>query len=223
MNHVLANIGQSHPDTDKGRTARVMPLTMRITGEEQRQALWIMAAGVLFVLLIACVDVAVMLLARGVDGSARWRSARRWAPDGCASSARSCSRIWCSDLVSAVAGLLMAWGLTAGMANFSQSRFSAAATFSSIWAVFLAAFAIALLSSLIFGMIPAKKMSSADPNPSLKSGAAAGTDRGDYRLRSGFVVAEVALSLMLLVCTGLVLMQLWRMQHWISDTPPIIC
>ena len=70
-----------------------------------------------------------------------------------------------------------------------------------------------MLSSLIFGMIPAKKMSAADPNRSLKSGAAAGTDRGDYRLRSGFVVAEVALSLMLLVCTGLVLMQLWRMQH----------
>ena len=66
MNHVLANIGQANPDTDKGRTARVMPLTMRITGQEQRQALWIMAAGVFFVLLIACVDVAVMLLARGV-------------------------------------------------------------------------------------------------------------------------------------------------------------
>ncbi len=56
-------------------------------------------------------------------------------------------------------------------------------------------------------------MSSADPNRSLKSGAAAGTDRGDYRLRSAFVVVEVALSLMLLVCTGLVLMQLWRLQH----------
>ena len=40
-----------------------------------------------------------------------------------------------------------------------------------------------------------------------------GTERGDYRLRSAFVVTEVALSLMLLVCTGLVLMQLWRMQH----------
>ena len=67
MNHVLANIGQAHPDTDKGRSARVMPLTMLITGNDQRQALWIMAAGVVFVLLIACVDVAVMLLARGVS------------------------------------------------------------------------------------------------------------------------------------------------------------
>ena len=43
MNHVLANIGQAYPDTDKGRTARVMPLTMRVTGQDQRQALWIMA------------------------------------------------------------------------------------------------------------------------------------------------------------------------------------
>ena len=70
-----------------------------------------------------------------------------------------------------------------------------------------------MLSSLIFGIIPAKKMSSGDPTRSLKSGAAVGTERGDYRLRSVFVVAEVALSLMLLVCTGLVLMQLWRMQR----------
>ena len=44
-----------------------MPLTMHVTGQDQRQALWIMAAGVVFVLLIACVDVAVMLLARGVS------------------------------------------------------------------------------------------------------------------------------------------------------------
>ena len=72
---------------------------------------------------------------------------------------------------------------------------------------------IAILSSLIFGIMPAKKMSSGDPTRSLKSGASVGTERGDYRLRSAFVVTEVALSLMLLVCTGLVLMQLWRMQH----------
>ena len=58
--------GQEHPDSDKGRTARLMPMSRWITGQDQRQALWMMAAGVMFVLLIACVDVAVMLLARGV-------------------------------------------------------------------------------------------------------------------------------------------------------------
>jgi putative ABC transport system permease protein len=213
MNHLLANIGRANPDTDKGRTARVMPLTLRITGQEQRQALWIMAAGVFFVLLIACVDVAVMLLARGV---ARQREMAIRTALG-AGRMRIVRQVLLENLVlglvSAIVGLLMAWALTAGMSQFLTKSFQRGGNIQLNWAVFAAAFVIAVLSSLIFGMIPAKKMSSADPNRSLKSGAAAGTDRGDYRLRSGFVIAEVALSLMLLVCTGLVLMQLWRMQH----------
>ena len=213
INRVLANLGQVHPDTDKGRTARLVPLTMYITGDDQRQALWIMAAGVFFVLLIACVDVAVMLLARGVGrqremairtalGARRLRIVRQVLLENCM-----------LGIISAALALLMAWGLTAGMTQFLSKSFERGGDIHLNWAVFAAAFAIAMLSSLIFGIIPAKKMSSADPNQSLKSGAAAGTDRGDYRLRSAFVVTEIALSLMLLVCTGLVLMQLWRMQH----------
>lgn len=213
MNHVLANIGQANPDTDKGRTAHMMPLTLRITGQEQRQALWIMAAGVFFVLLIACVDVAVMLLARGV---ARQREMAIRTALG-AGRMRIVRQVLLENLVlgliSAIVGLLMAWALTAGMSQFLTKSFQRGGNIQLNLAVFAAAFVIAALSSVIFGMIPAKKMSSADPNRSLKTGAAAGTDRGDYRLRSGFVIAEVALSLMLLVCTGLVLMELWRMQH----------
>ena len=213
MDHVLANIGQAHPDSDKGRSAEVMPLTMLITGKDQRQALWIMAAGVVFVLLIACVDVAVMLLARGVSrqremairaalGAGRVRIIRQILLENCV-----------LGLISAIVGLLIAWGMTVATCQFLTKSFQRGGDIQVNWAVFAAAFAIAMLSSLIFGFIPAKKMSSSDPNQSLKASGAAGTDRGDYRLRSAFVVAEVALSLMLLVCTGLVLMQLWRMQH----------
>lgn len=213
MNHVLDNLGQAHPDSDKGRTARVMPLTMHVTGQEQRQALWFMAAGVLFVLLIACVDVAVMLLARGV-GRQREMAIRTALGAG---RVRIVRQILFENLVlgliSALVGLLIAWALTSGMSHFLTKSFERGGNIDLNWEVFLAAFAIAGLSSLIFGLIPAQKMSLADPNRSLKSGASAGTERGDYRLRSGFVIAEVALSLMLLVCTGLVLMQLWSMQH----------
>jgi putative ABC transport system permease protein len=213
MSHVLTNIGQSYPDSDKGRTARLMPLTMRITGQEQRQALWIMAVGVFFVLLIACVDVAVMLLARGV-GRQREMAIRTALGAG---RVRIVRQILFENLVlglvAAVVGLMIAWGMTAGMAQFLTKSFQRGGNIDLNWAVFAAAFTIAALSSLIFGLIPAKKMSAADPNRSLKSGAATGTDRSDYRLRSSFVIAEVALSLMLLVCTGLILMQLWRMQH----------
>jgi predicted permease len=213
MNRVLANIGQAYPDTDKGRTARALPLTMFITGQDQRQALWVMAAGVLFVLLIACVDVAVMLLARGV-GRQREMAIRTALGAG---RVRIVRQILLENLVlglvAALGGLLIAWGLTAAMSQFLSKSFQRGGDIHLNLAVFVAAFAIAMLSSLIFGVVPAKKMSSGDPTSALKSGAAVGTERGDYRLRSAFVVTEVALSLMLLVCTGLVLIQLWRMQH----------
>jgi predicted permease len=213
INRVLADIGRAYPDTDRGRTARALRLTMFITGQDQRQALWVMAAGVLFVLLIACVDVAVMLLARGV--SRQREMAIRTALG--AGRVRIVRQILLENLVlgliAAVAGLLIAWGLTAAMSQFLSKSFQRGGDIHLNLAVFLAAFGIAMLSSLIFGIVPAKKMASADPNQSLKSGAAAGTERGDYRVRSAFVVTEVALSLMLLVCTGLVLLQLWRMQH----------
>ncbi|HLY66168.1 MAG TPA: ABC transporter permease, partial [Chloroflexota bacterium] len=213
MNHVLANIGQAHPDTDKGRSARVFPLSMRITRDNERQALWVMAAGVVFVLLIACVDVAVMLLARGVSrqremairtalGAGRVRIVRQILLENCV-----------LGLIAALVGLLIGWGVTAGLQQFLSKSFERGGDIHLNFAVFFAALAIALISSLVFGILPAKKMSAGDPTLALKSGAAVGTERGDYRLRSLFVVAEVALSLMLLVSTGLVLMQLWRMQH----------
>jgi predicted permease len=213
INHVLANIGQAHPDSDKGRTARVMPLSNRITRDNEREALWVMAAGVVFVLLIACVDVAVMLLARGV---ARQREMAIRSALG-AGRVRIVRQVFLENLVlgliSAVTGLLIAWGVTAAMSHFLSESFERGGDIHLNWAVFLAAFAIAIVSSLIFGIIPAKKMSSGDPTLALKSGISVGTGRDDYRLRSVFVVAEVALSLMLLVSTGLVLMQLWHMQH----------
>ncbi len=213
MNHVLADIGRAYPDTDKGRTGRLMPLTRWMTGDDQRQALWIMAAGVLVGLLIACVDVAVMLLARGVGrqremairtalGAGRLRIVRQILLENCV-----------LGLISAIVGLLIGWGITAGLQQFLTKSFERGGDIHLSLAVFVAALALALLSSLIFGILPARKMSSSDPNQSLKSGANAGTQREDYRVRSAFVIAEVALSLMLLVCTGLVLMQLWRMQH----------
>jgi putative ABC transport system permease protein len=213
MNRVLANIGRAYPDSDKGRTARLMPLTMRITGQDQRQVLWLMTAGVLFVLLIACVDVAVMLLARGV-GRQREMAIRTALGAG---RTRIIRQILLENLVlgllSAIVGLLIASILTAAMSQFLSKSFERGGDIHVNWVVFLAALTIAVVSSLLFGIVPARKMSGSDPTRSLKSGAAVGTERGDYRIRSAFVVVEVALSLMLLVCTGLVLMQLWRMQH----------
>jgi predicted permease len=172
-----------------------------------------MAAGVVFVLLIACVDVAVMLLARGVSrqremavrtalGASRVRIVRQILLENCV-----------LGLVAAAVGLLLAWELTTGLQQFLSKSFERGGEVHVNFAVFGAALAIAIVSSLVFGILPARKLSTSDPTQSLKSGAAVGTERGDYRLRSLFVVIEVALSLMLLVCTGLVLMQLWRMQH----------
>ncbi len=191
-----------------------MPLSRHITGEDQRQALWMMAAGVVFVLLIACVDVAVMLLARGV--SRQREMAIRTALG--AGRVRIMRQILLENVRArsggGAGGIADRVGTDGDREPVPDQVVSARRRYSSqLGGVCRGLRDRRSLSSLVFGMIPAKKMSSADPNQSLKSGAAAGTERGDYRLRSVFVVTEVALSLMLLVCTGLVLLQLWRMQH----------
>ncbi len=213
MNRVLANLGRAYPDSDRGRTALVVPFTRYVTGEDQRQVLWIMAAGVAFVLLIACVDVAMMLLSRAV--SRQREMAVRTALG--ASRARIVKQVLMESVVlgmmGAALGLLLSLAITKGMAHFLTTSFERGADVQLNFAVLGAAILLALISSVLFGIAPARALAWTDPNRSLKSGGNAGTSRADYRLRSVFVVSQVALSLMLLVCTCLVLVHLWQLQH----------
>jgi len=106
----------------------------------------------------------------------------------------------------AIAGLLLA-----GMKQFLEKAFQRGGGAHLNLPVLAATFALALLASVAAGLVPAWRAARIDPNRALKAGGSAGTTRHQHRLRASFVVLQVALSLMLLVCSGLLLMALRSM------------
>jgi predicted permease len=81
------------------------------------------------------------------------------------------------------------------------------------WMVLAAAIVVAAAVSLAASLIPALHLSGIDPNRTLKAGGSAGTGRGQYRLRSGFVITQVALTLVLLVVAGLLMRVVTRYRN----------
>jgi hypothetical protein len=79
--------------------------------------------------------------------------------------------------------------------------------------VLVAAIAVAVISSLAASLYPAIRLSGIDPNRALKAGGSAGTERAQFRLRSGFVITQVALTLMLLVVASLLIRVVTRYRN----------
>ncbi|HEY5084343.1 MAG TPA: FtsX-like permease family protein, partial [Rhizomicrobium sp.] len=215
MNHVLGEMGRQFPDNDKGRTAHIIPiedvLHTNQSGNSDRPELWILLAAVFAVLLIACTNVAGLLLARGLlrEREMAVRSALGAGRKRLVGQMLTESMLL--GLGGGVCGLAIAELLLAGMKQFLEKAFARGGDVHLNLPVLAATFALALLASLAAGLIPAWRTAHIDPNHALKAGGNAGTTRHQHRLRAGFVVVQVALSLMLLVCSGLLLMSLRSM------------
>lgn len=204
LNSVMANLGRAYPDTDGGRKLQLVSLTDSVNGDSSG-ALWLLAAAVLAVLLIGCVNVAGLLLARGVK---REREMALRAAVG-ANRQRLIRQILTESLLlaamGAVGGVALAAVLLAGMKTFLAHALSRGADVQIDGVVLAAALAISVATSIAASLFPALRLSGADPNHALRSGGAAGTSRGQHRLRSVFIVSQVALSLVLLVVAGVLL------------------
>lgn len=211
MAHVMQEIGQEKPDSDNGRTATLIPISTALRGSSEVSEISLMLGAVLAVLLIACANVAGLLLARSIGreremalrvaiGAARGRLVRQLLVENTLLGA-----------MGAGAGILFAAGLLAVMKAFLIHSFMRGANITLNLEVMAVTLGIGVLSSVGAGLIPAWRAAKADPNKALKAGATAGTTRRQHRLRAGFVVAQIALSLILLVFSGVLLLTLRRM------------
>ncbi len=198
----------AYPDIYKGWKSKVVPLGEFATGDITRQYTLLLLGGVAFVLLIACVNVANVQLARMTGrtkefavrttlGCSRWRIIRQLLTES----------ILLSMIGAVVALFLAQWELQLILKYMPAdvARFIAGwHTISLDNGAFLFTFAIAFASGIVSGIIPSLTISRATLGATLKEsgrGTSSGSKR--LRLRSALVVAEIAVALILLVGAGL--------------------
>jgi putative ABC transport system permease protein len=202
LGHVFTDLGRTYADTDAGRTVRIEPLREAVTGKT-KGPLWTLLGAVGAVLAIGCVNIAGLLLARGVK---REREMAMRVALG-AGTSRLLSQVFTEGMLLASLGAAGGIGLAIVMLSlmhaFLIKALSRGADIHMNWTVLAASIGLAVLASLAASVFPALGLSGIDPNRALKAGGSAGTGRGQHRLRSGFVVSQVALTLVLLVVAGM--------------------
>ena len=189
---------------DVGTIAVVVPLTQRITGGVRTQLLMLFGA-VGFVLLIACSNIANLLLVRATSRS------REIAIRSClgASRLRIVSQLMIESLLLAVIGasvglFLAVWGVE-GIKTLSGTSVPRLQTVQFDWQVLLFTVGVALATGVLCGIAPALRASKVDLQEALKDGARGTLSGSSKRLNNGFVIAQIALSLVLLIGAGLLL------------------
>ncbi|MGC2544658.1 MAG: ABC transporter permease [Silvibacterium sp.] len=212
MNSVTAHIAQAYPKSDKGWGAFVEPLKNDFLPKEEIRTLWILLGAVAFVLLIACVNVANLLLARSM---ARQKEMAVRASLG-ASSRTIFAQLLTESLMLAVAGGALGVGVGYAMlrgliAVMPQGTLPSEADLSLNIPILLFTLAATTLAGLLFGCIPAWSASRVDPAEALKEGGRSGAGVARNRLRRALVVVEFALALALLAGAGLAIHSFWNL------------
>ncbi|MGH9871749.1 MAG: ABC transporter permease [Pyrinomonadaceae bacterium] len=201
---IAAQLATAYPQENAGRGARIQYFREVLVGDV-RPMLLLLFGAVGVILLIACANLANLLLARGLArqkeiavraalGASRWRLIRQMLTETTV-----------IGLLGGAGGLLVAyWGLY-GLLKLPQGFVNTeSATLDGRVLVF--ALAVSVITGWIFGLVPALQLARPDLQSFLKEGAR-GSGEGSrwHRVRGGFVVAQVALSLVMLVSAGLLL------------------
>jgi putative ABC transport system permease protein len=213
MDVIMASLSKQYPDTNKHWGAHVVSEQYRMT-RSIRPALFLMMIAVGFVLLIACVNVANLLLARA---TARAREIAIRAALGAGRNRLVKQLLTESFLLALIAGglglLLARWGSEI-LVRMSAEQLPRSSEIHVDGPVMAFTLGIAVLTGVLFGLAPALHVSHANIVDSLKEGALSTTaSKARFGLRSSLVVVEMALALVLLVSAGLLIRSLMRMQQ----------
>src|SRR5581483_1574846 len=188
--------------------ALVVPMNEDLVGEV-RTALLVLFGAVAFVLLIACANVANLVLARTIS---RQREIAIRTALG-ATRARVLRQIIAETVLLSLVGGLLGIGLAYASVRFIVSaaadQLPRASEISLSVPVLVFAFCVSVVAGILAGLLPALRMSKTNVNDALKQGTRASSDVAGSRTRGVLVVSEVALSLMLLIGAGLMIRSLW--------------
>jgi putative ABC transport system permease protein len=219
---IAHQLEQEYPDFRRGWTVKVIPLRQDLLGDLEgrvRNALFALMAGVGFLLLICCANVANLQLARGIArerelmlrralGAGRWRLVRQLLTESMLLA-----------LLGGMAGLLLANWLLPILAALNPIRGISLAAFFHNFAidqrVLAFALCVTLLTGVIFGLLPALKSAGVhELMPRIQQrDQHVGGAASSRRWLKGLIVAEIAIALTLLVCGGLMAQSFQRLQH----------
>ena len=210
MNNVAVNLEKQYPDSNTGNRVRMRQL-MEVFVVDARRMLWIIFGVVGAVLLIACVNIANLLMARATArkkemavrtavGASRWRIARQLLTE--------------SILVSMIGGsiglFLAYWGVQL-ILYVSPDAIPRAREIGLDWPVLAFTLGVSFVTGILFGLIPAIQAGAVDVHETLKE-AGRGTS-GRHLLRSLLVVAEVAMTVVVLIFAGLIIRSFYKLQQ----------
>lgn len=211
LSTIAARLAQQYPADDAGWGAKVIGLREDMVSDV-RKPLFVLLGAVVFVLLIACANMANLILAKTLDR--RKEIAIRTALG--ASRTRIMSHVLTEAILLSVTGaalgLIVAQYGTKIVVNFFGSNLPRVGDIGVDSTVLAFTFGIAVLTGVVAGAWPAWRMSKADPQDALKQGGRTDAASGGRRTRNALVVVEVALSLVLLVGAGLLIRTLWNLR-----------
>jgi putative ABC transport system permease protein len=212
MDAIAQRLEQAYPNSNKGLGVNLVPINIQLTGRNVRLALWILFGAVVCVLLIACTNVANLMLARGIArereiairmalGAGRMRLIRQLLTESSLLS-----------LLAGAVGLLIAMAGIKALISFSPPNIPHLDGVEIDVTVLAFTIGLSLLTGLLFGLAPALKVSQSHPGEALKEGRSASGGSGGGRLRGLLVITEFGLAVLLLSGAGLLVRSFLHIQ-----------